>query len=363
MEIQAALARAPHGAFSVETAYLDEPRPDEIQVRLVATGICHTDLAVLEEIMPLPMPIVLGHEGAGIVEKVGSAVTGLSLGDHVVLTFGSCGHCLSCETDHPAYCVNAGAINYSGRRADGSATLRDKDGAALNGAFFSQSSFATRALANARNAIRVRPDAPLRLLGPLGCGFMTGAGTVLNVLEPRANGTLAIFGAGALGFAALFAAKLAGCERIVAVDRVPSRLELALQLGATNIIDAAKENLGERLAALGGLDYAIDTTGVPKVVEAAIQGLKMGGTCILLGASAESQMAVNIMHMIPGRTIRGVIEGDSSPSSFIPFLVDRFMEGRFPIDRLVRFYPFDRINAAVADAISGKTIKPILEFS
>lgn len=362
MEIQAALVREPHGKFSVETVSLDEPKPDEVLVRMVATGICHTDLAVVEQIMPLPTPIVLGHEGAGVIEKIGGAVKGLSVGDPVVLAFGSCGHCASCEAHHPAYCVNAPLINYSGRRPDGSVTLTDKSKAPLNGAFFSQSSFATHALANARNAIKVRRDAPLRLLGPLGCGLMTGAGTVLNVLKPGADETLGIFGTGALGFAAIFAAKLLGTKRIIAVDRVESRLALARELGATDVIDTSKENLGDRLAALGGLDYAIDTTGVPKVLEAAIQGLKMGGTCVLLGASTESQMVVNIMHMIPGRVIRGVIEGDSDPAAFIPFLVDRFMEGKFPIDRLARFYPFDQINAAVADTSSGKTIKPILEF-
>jgi aryl-alcohol dehydrogenase len=362
MEIQAAVVHEPNGKFTIETVNLDEPKADEVLVRLVATGICHTDIAAVEQILPLPMPIVLGHEGAGVVEKVGSNVKGLSVGDHVVLAFGSCGHCANCENHHPAYCESMPLLNFSGRRMDGSATLTDKSGTPLTGSFFSQSSFATYSIANARNAIKVRSDAPLKLLGPLGCGFMTGAGTVLNVLKPGPNDALGIFGSGALGFAAILAAKLRGCKNIIAIDRVPSRLALARELGATTTIDTSKENLGERLAELGGLEFAMDTTGVPKVIEAAIGALKPGGTCVMVGAGHESQMTVNIMHMISGRVIRGVVEGDSDPATFIPYLVDQFMEGHFPIDKLVQYYPLNKINDAVADTGTGKTIKPILEI-
>jgi aryl-alcohol dehydrogenase len=362
MQIKAAVVREPHSRFGIETAKLDSPRDDEVRVELVATGICHTDLAIVEQLLPLPLPFVLGHEGAGVVVETGRAVTGLAKGDHVVLTFGSCGKCRDCSSGHPAYCESFPMLNFAGRRADGSATIEDSSGAPLNAVFFGQSSFATQAIAPARNAIKVSKDAPLRLLGPLGCGFMTGAGTVLNVLKPRPDSTFVIFGTGALGFAALLAAKLSGCRRIIAVDRVQTRLELARELGASDVIDTSRANLGEALTALGGIDRAIDTTGVPKVIEAAVAALNRCGELALVGASAERSITLETMPIISGRVIRGVTEGDADPQQFIPYLVERFLANEFPIDRLAGFYPFQRINDAVADGLAGRTVKPIVEF-
>jgi len=305
---------------------------------------------------------VLGHEGAGVVVEVGKSVTAVQKGDHVVLTFGSCGHCRPCASGHPAYCVSQPPLNFAGRRTDGSVTIHDSKGEPVNAVFFGQSSFATHSVSPARNVIKVRRDAPLKFLGPLGCGLMTGAGAVLNVLKPDADSTFAIFGTGALGFAALFAAKLAGCRRIVAVDRVRSRLELARELGASEVIDTSSTELDKALGELGGCDAALDTTGVPRVIEAAVGALKPCGQLGLVGASHESTMSMNIMHMISGRVIRGIVEGDSDPTRFIPFLVERFLEGGFPIDRIAGFYPFEHINAAVSASTSGKTIKSILTF-
>ena len=346
----------------MEPARLDSPRDDEVLVRLVATGICHTDIAIVEQILPLPMPFVLGHEGAGVVLETGKAVKGLAKGDHVVLTFTSCGTCRDCSSGHPAYCESFPMLNFAGRRADGSATVHDAAGAPVNAAFFGQSSFATHAISRERNAIKVRRDAPLKFLGALGCGFMTGAGTVLNVLKPRPEATFVIFGTGALGFASLLAAKITGCRRIVAVDRVASRLELARELGATHVIDTSAADLDAELAGLGGIDRAIDTTGVPKVIEAAARALNRCGELALVGAGKDHAMSLDILHIVSGRVIRGVTEGDSDPAAFIPYLVDRFLDGEFPIDRLTRFYPFGQINTAVAEGLSGRSIKPVLEF-
>ncbi len=362
MKIQAAVARQAHGAFTVETVELAPPNADELLVRLVATGICHTDLAIIDQIMPLPLPQILGHEGAGVVEAVGANVTGFAPGDHVVLTFNTCGQCAPCTDHHPAYCQSYPLLNFCGTRPDGSATLQDAAGDALGGVFFGQSSFATHALSSPRNSIKVRQDAPLALLGPLGCGLSTGAGTVINVLQPGADTVLAVFGAGAVGLSALMAAKALGVRRIVAIDRVESRLTLARELGATDVIDTSRQDLGEALVALGGVDQAIDTSGVPALIAAAVGALKERGTCILLGASKQSDVTLNILPLISGRVIRGVVNGDCDPAILIPQLVDWYLEGRFPIDRLSAFYPLQDINQAVADSISGKTIKPILTF-
>ena len=362
MEIQAAVARTPHGALTVETVRLAEPNSNEVLVRMVATGICHTDMAVLEGILPLPLPLVLGHEGAGVIERVGASVTGLEVGDHVVLTFSSCGHCHQCEDHHPAYCDHYGALNFGTRRPDGSSTITDLQDQPIGGVFFSQSSFATFALATAKNVVKVRKDAPLELLGPLGCGLSTGAGTVLNVLKPRPDSTLAVFGTGALGCAAIMAAKYVGVTKIIAVDRVQSRLTLARELGASDTINTSSENLAERLAALGGIDFAIDTSGVPLLVQAAVGALRTCGTCVLLGASADQDLHLSILPLIPGKVIRGVSNGDCEPHELIPKLVEMYLDGKFPMERLSRFYSLDDINVAFADSVSGKTIKPILRF-
>lgn len=362
MDIKAAVVRAPHTPFVIEPVLLSAPRADEVLVKLTATGICHTDVAIIEQLVPLPMPFVLGHEGAGEVVEVGKSVTGLAKGDHVVLTYGSCGVCPACSSGHPAYCPSQPMLNFAGRRADGSPTIHDARGEAVNAVFFGQSSFATHSISPARNAIKVRRDAPLKYLGPLGCGLMTGAGTVLNVLKPGKDATFVIFGTGALGFAALFAAKLMGCRHIVAVDRVASRLATARQLGATDTIDTSTTDLDQALAEIGGSDCALDTTGVPRVVEAAVRSLKVCGQLALVGASPERSMSTDIMHMISGRVIRGVVEGDAQPETFIPFLVEKFLEGVFPIDKVAGFYPFEQINTALEAGTSGKTIKPIVTF-
>ncbi len=362
MEIKAAVVHAPRTPFIIEAVRLEAPRADEVLVKLTATGVCHTDVAIVEQILPLPLPYVLGHEGAGVVVEAGKAVTNVARGDHVVLTFGSCGTCRQCTGDHPAYCSSQPLLNFAGRRSDGSATIHNARGEPLNASFFGQSSFATHSISPARNVIKVRSDAPLKFLGPLGCGMMTGAGSVLNVLKPTPGSTFVIFGTGALGFAALFAAKLMGCRRIVAVDRVKSRLDLARALGATDVIDTSTTDLDKALTEVGGADYALDTTGVPKVLEAAIRALKNCGQLALVGASPERFMSTDIMHLISGRVIRGVVEGDANPPVFIPFLVDKFLEGTFPIDKVSALYPFEQINAAVSEGVSGKTIKPILVY-
>lgn len=362
MKIQAAVARETHGSFTVEDVDLVEPNADEILVKLVATGICHTDLAIVEQIMPLPLPFVLGHEGAGIVERVGANVSGIAVGDHVVLAFNTCGHCHACGDHHPAYCEQYPLLNFSSRRPDGSVTISDAKGEPLGGSFFGQSSFATYALASPRNTIKVRKDAPLELFGPLGCGLSTGAGTVMNVLKPGSADIIAVFGTGAVGMSALMAAKAMGVGRIIAVDRVASRLELALELGATDAINTSEQDLNAALAEIGGINFAIDTSGVPALIASAVGALKERGTCVLLGASKDPLVTINILPMISGRVIRGVVNGDCDPAELIPQLVDMYLAGDFPIDRLSAFYPLAEINQAVADSNSGKTIKPILIF-
>lgn len=366
MKISAALVREKGGPFSIETLDLDAPRADEVLVRIVGVGVCHTDLKVRDQVRPVPLPIVLGHEGAGIVEQVGRQVSKVQPGDHVVLSYHSCGLCVNCQNGRPAYCQHAISGNFGGTRLDGSTTLRQGE-AVIYGAFFNQSSFATYALASERNVVKVRPDAPLEMLGPLGCGVQTGAGAVLNSLEVRAGTSIAIFGVGSVGLSAVMGAVIAGCTSIIAVDVRPNRLALALELGATHTINSAEiedpANVVRDISG-GGVDYALDTSAQPAVFRQAVDSLKILGVCGLIGGSASGvEVHLEINHLLLGRTVRGIIQGDSIPDIFIPRLIDLYLQGRFPFDRLIKFYNLEEINQACADVAAGRVLKPVLRLA
>ena len=361
----AAVVETGGAKFTVSTVDLDEPRPDEILVRLVAAGLCHTDLGVASGALPFPLPGVLGHEGAGIVEKVGAGVTTVDVGDHVLLSFSSCGSCGNCRDGHPAYCATWLPLNLiGGGRADGTSPV-SRGGEAIGGHFFGQSSFAHHAVVDARSAVKVDPDAPLDVLAPLGCGVQTGVGAVWNVLKPRPGQTVLVTGAGAVGLSAVMAAALTPAPKVIVVDRVPARLELARELGATHVINAAEVDTAEELAKIvpGGVDGAVETTGNVGVLRTAIDALAPRGTAVIVGAPAfGTEVPVDVNAMIPGRTIVGLTLGDSETQTLIPVLVDLVKSGRLPIDRLITHYSFDDINTAVADMASGASIKPVLRF-
>jgi aryl-alcohol dehydrogenase len=285
-------------------------------------------------------------------------------GDHVVLSFLPCGLCRACVEGEPASCENFNDYNFSGQRPDLSHALRDAQGRELNDRFFGQSSFASYAIANERNIVKVRKDASLELLGPLGCGIQTGAGAVLNALRVRAGSSFAAFGAGAVGLSAVMAAVATGATFVFAIDVVPSRLELAKTLGATHVVNSREQNAVEivRQVMGSGVDFALDSTGRPEVVRAAVEALRPRGVCGIVGASkpgTDLQVDINDF-MQKCKVIRGIVEGNSVPDVFIPQLVDLFMQGRFPFDKLVKFYPFDQINEAAHDSERGGTVKPII---
>lgn len=366
MRIRAAVAEGQGKPLVIEELELDEPRDDEILVRLVATGICQTDAHAWHQRIPVGLPHVFGHEGAGIVERVGRSVEALEPGDHVVLSFQSCGQCEPCVGGHPAYCDRAFAANFSGARLDGSRGVRRPrmTGSEINAHFFGQSSFATYALTSASNTVKVAKDAPLELLAPLGCGLQTGAGAVMNSFGLPAGATIAVLGVGAVGFGALMAARTAGASKIVAVDVHAERLALAEELGATHIIDAGQENVIEAMREITGrgVDFVLDTTGRPEMLDHAVASLApMGQVGLVAGGSPES--AVPAAALALGKSVAGIVQGDATPQQFIPQLVGLFRAGRFPIDRLVRFYDFDDINTAFADAARGDVIKPVLRIA
>jgi len=366
MEIRAATIRQKGGPFRTENLTLDEPRPEEVLIRIVATGMCHTDMVARDQLYDVPLPIVLGHEGAGVVERVGGNVKKVAAGDHVVLTYMWCGHCRPCLHGDLTYCQNFYALNFGGAREDGSSSTHDAHGS-LHDHFFGQSSFSTFALTHERNAVKVPREAPLELLGPLGCGIQTGAGAVMNALKVYPGASFAAFGGGAVGLSAVMAARVAGATTIIAVDVVPSRLELARELGATHTVNSRETDpvAAVRKISGGGVEYTLESSGRPEVLRQAIDALTIRGTCGIVGAPAlgtEASFDVNGV-MTTGKRIIGIIEGDSTPDLFIPALVELYMQGRFPFDKLVKFYPLDRINEAAEDSEKGITIKPIIRLA
>ncbi len=363
--ISAAVVRKKGGPFIIEQLRLEEPLADEVLVRIVATGMCHTDMVVRDQVYPVPQPIVLGHEGAGVVEKIGASVVKVRPGDHVVLSFMSCGRCRMCAQGRPANCENFNAHNFSGARADGSGSLTDEHGP-IHDHFFGQSSFSTFAVANERNVVKVPKEAPLELLGPLGCGIQTGAGAVMNALKVGHGSSFAAFGAGAVGMSAIMAARAVGATTIIAVDVVPARLALAKELGATHVVDARQ---GDAVAAVkeiagGGVQFSLETTALPQVVRQAIDALGVRGTCGIVGAAPPgTEIKIDVTEFMQmSKTVYGIIEGDSVPDIFIPQLIDLFLQGRFPFDKLTKIYPFERINEAASDSEHGLTVKPIIRI-
>jgi len=362
MRIDAAVLREPQGRFGIEQIDVDEPRCGEVLVRISGVGLCHTDMMV--RAMPpgmVPLPMIFGHEGSGIVDSVGPGVVGFRPGDAVVMSFESCGHCHRCLAGEPAYCDHFDFLNASGRRLDGSSGAQDLSNVEVGGRWFGQSSFATHAIATERNLVKITGDVPLELFGPLGCGVQTGAASVIMAMGVQPGDSIAIFGAGTVGLSAVMAAKVAGATTIVAIDLLASRRDLALEFGATHVVDGADPDLAELVkdVADGGVMYSFDTTGVPKVISAAVAALRVRGFCGLVGIGVED-LVLSPQALGAGRSISYLVEGGAVPQIFIPRMVELWRRGQFPFDRLMQVYPLAQINEAEADVIGGKTVKPIL---
>ncbi|MDB5969970.1 MAG: geraniol dehydrogenase [Hydrocarboniphaga sp.] len=360
----AAVARIPGGEFTIETVSVDDPRAHEILIDIAGVGLCHTDLVFSAKLQIMKPPAVLGHEGSGIVAKVGSAVTKVKPGDHVVLTFNSCGDCPRCNGGEPAYCFSFPKLNYAGGRLDGSPTITIGDERA-SANFFGQSSFATRALAHERNVIKVDRDVPIELLGPLGCGVQTGAGAIMRSLACRKGSSLLVLGGGAVGLSAVLGAVVRECATIIVVEPKQARRELALQLGATHVIDPSGIDLPAAVRAITptGVDYAFDSSGLKQVIAAAIGCLASHAKFGLVGVppSMEDAISIPITALVGGGfSFIGIMEGDSEPEEFIPQMVALYKAGRFPFDKLLSTYALHDINLAIADSLSGKCVKPVM---
>lgn len=363
MQIRAAVS-ANNGTIEFQELTLDAPRPNEVVVRIVACGICRLD-ATMRNSPRVPKPIVLGHEGSGVVEQVGNAVASVRPGDRVALSFNSCGHCPTCDAGTPSYCMEVGKYNFGAQRPDGTTAL-SRAGERVASHFFGQSSFATHAICTERNVVKIPADVPLDLMAPLGCGIQTGAGAVLRSLKVTPGSSVVVLGAGSVGLSAVMAAKIAGAAKIIAVDVQPCRLETAQILGATHGVLATVENLTAELLKITGLgaNFAVDTSGHVPGIQQTIEALAPFGTIGLISECKGVDVPVRaISMMLRGRSLRGIHQGDSHPQQFIPELVDYYRQGRLPLEKIVTFYDFEQIEQAMSDMNAGKAIKPILRMS
>ncbi|WP_404407814.1 NAD(P)-dependent alcohol dehydrogenase [Jeotgalibacillus malaysiensis] len=363
VKTKAAVTHGKGEPFKIEDITVDDPKAGEVLVRIEAVGICHTDLIVRDQYYPVPLPAVLGHEGSGVVEKVGPGVSSVQPGDHVVLSFASCGDCVKCNSGNPYACDRFYDLNFAGTMGDGTCRLHQHDKDISN--FFGQGSFAHYSVVSERNAVKVPKDVPLELLGPLGCGIQTGSGAVLNKLQPREGSTIVVFGCGSVGLSAVMASKVANCTTIIAVDLQDSRLEMAKELGATHTINAKDVNSVEEIQRItvGGADYSIETTSSPKVLRQAVDCLATLGKAVVIGAPpVGTEVNLDVNTVLFERSVMGVLLGSAVPQVFIPKLINLYKQGKFPFDKLVKYYNLEDINQASADSESGVTIKPILKI-
>ncbi len=362
MKIKAAVIENAGDPFRITEMELDEPKKNEVLVEVVACGVCHTDDVARNQIIPVPLPAVFGHEGCGIIKKVGPGVTEFKEGDRVGFSFGYCGTCKACRTGRPYGCRENRRLNFSGVSYDNTKRLM-MHGAQVS-SFFGQGAFASHAVVHVNNLIPVSDDIDLKMVAPVGCGIQTGAGAVLNYLRPGPDSSIIITGCGPVGLSAVMAAKIAGCTQIIACDVVPSRLELALELGATDIVNSREvEDVPayvKELSGGDGTDYAIDCTGIGTCVRQSLNCVHSLGICVVLGATTELTIHVENELMGPGKTLVGLVEGCSNPKIFIPQLMDYYRKGMFPFDKLIQYYDFNDINQAFDDTKSGKVLKAVL---
>ena len=364
MKIKAAVVKSAGSDYAFETLELQELAKTDVLVKMVASGICRSDHT--ERLGNLtPFPLVLGHEGAGIVEKIGPDVTDLAVGDHVIITYANCGKCIRCNEGHPSSCFQWSSLNLGGVNFRGEHVFKNEQGEDINN-FYIQSSFATYSLADESNLVKVPKEIDLRILGPLGCGLGTGSGSVMNVLQPKAGSSIVVIGTGAVGFGALMAAKIVGCTTIIAVDINEERLKLAKELGATQIFNSQtqRETLVSEIMALTngiGVDYVVDTSGYNPIMKQALEFLTHGGTFVPLAVSKTDFSLNTFVDLVIGnKKMEGALIGNTIPKHHLLRLINYYQQGQFPFDKFIKFYDFDEIITAEADLISGRTLKSVL---
>ncbi|GAA5931815.1 NAD(P)-dependent alcohol dehydrogenase [Sporobolomyces koalae] len=358
--------------FELQEVHLAEPEANEVLVEITASGLCHTDLAIQSGAFPSPFPNVTGHEGSGKVVKIGSAVTRVQPGDSVLLSFNYCSACGPCKMDEPSACEKFGEVNFGRARNDAigsKAGIKSADGQEIYGAFFGQSSFAQMAIVGENSVVKVPSDTDLIALAPLGCGLQTGAGAILNLLKPAKSTSISIFGLGAVGAGALFAAKYLGVETIIVVDLLDEKLKLAKELGATHTFNAKEDSIVKKMKELTkfgmGTTYSVECSGNTRALMTAWEALANKGHLVSCGTPGPgTPLPFGIFeNLLASKTYTGLTEGGSNPPEFIPKLIQLYNEGLFPVEKISKTFAVDKLDDAIHAMHTGKTIKPIIVFN
>jgi alcohol dehydrogenase len=347
---------------------LDGPGPGELRVRVGAAGLCHSDLSVIDGSRPRPMPMVLGHEAAGEVLEVGEGVAGFTRGDQVVLAFvPACGRCGPCRIGRPALCEPGAASNLAGSLLSGEWRWSSgADGPAALHHHLGVSAFAEEIVVSARSAVRVDPEVPAEIAALFGCAVLTGVGAVVNTANVRLGQSVAVFGLGGVGLAAVLGAVAAGADPVVAVDRVPEKLELARELGATASVEAGDDSVASvREATGGGAEHAIETVGSEAVLAEAYAATRRGGTTVAVGLPhPDRRLSIPAVSLVAEeRTLRGSYLGSCVPERDIPRYVALYRGGRLPVDRLVTHrLELDGLNEGFDRLARGEAVRQVVRF-
>ena len=353
--------------LAVEDVELEAPGAGEVLVRLEASGICHSDWNVVSGATPNPMPVVLGHEGAGVVEAVGEGITQVTVGDHVVLSWlPECGKCRFCAEGRPVLCENAFEAMFDGTLPGGALRLSQNGDPLYHYSYLS--TFAERCVVPEGCCVRIDPDVPFDVAALVGCGIMTGFGAVANRARVEPGSSVVIFGAGGVGLSAVLGASFAGAGKVIAVDPVPLKRDLARELGATDAVDPNAVDPVEVVRELTGgqgADYALETAGVPGLVAVAYASVRRGGTVVAVGIpplDAEAHLPAPDLPR-EEKVVTGSFYGSCRPHVDMPRLLSLYQEGRLPLDRLVsRKYTLDEVNEAFAAMNAGEVARAVIAF-
>ncbi|HEY0752410.1 MAG TPA: Zn-dependent alcohol dehydrogenase [Ktedonobacteraceae bacterium] len=369
MKTRAAVQYIPGEPIRVEEIELDRPGVHEVQVRMVAAGVCHSDYHVVTGELPSYLPMALGHEGAGIIEELGPGVTNYQVGDHVVLSFmPACGVCPACTSGHSNLC-DLGTAKVPGAQLDGTYRMRDQAGKNV-GQFCFVSTFSERTIVPDISLVRISEHYALNRAVLVGCGVLTGVGAAIHRARVTPGSIVVVVGVGGVGTNIVQGAALAGARMIIAVDIHDFKLEKALELGATHTINSRTTNALNEIRQLtegAGADYAFDAIALPETTAQAYKAIAKNGVLVIVGLAAATQLSLPIAPLnlvLTQKTIMGVLYGDARPRNDIPNMLKMYETGKLKLDELVtQTYTLDQINEAYADMIAGKIIRGVIEFS
>jgi Zn-dependent alcohol dehydrogenase len=354
----------PGQPLRVEEVELAPPKAAEVRVRVVAAGVCHSDYHYMKGDLATDLPAVLGHEGAGVVEEVGTGVTTVAPGDHVVLLWRSgCGRCRYCSAGRPALCQEAAALRNTGRLLDGTSRL-SREGRPLNH-FLGVSCFADATVCPEQSVLKIDSDLPLSIAALAGCSVMTGVGAATNSAHVEAGSSVLVIGAGGVGLCAVMGAQLCGAAQIVVADINPAKLEMAREFGATDLVDASAQDVvrATRQLSNGGVDFAFEAIGRPETLTQAVRALRAGGVAVAVGVAPPSARAeISPFDLVlQEKTLKGSIYGSTRPHADFPRLFELYRRGRLPLDRLLsRRYPLEDVNQAYDAMLAGEVARSVI---